>query len=185
MREFFQSLNENVSEECYVAVIEMVKANLINMGISEVHLADYIEKVSQKHGPELLKSAVKGVGNTIRNTGKAAVRGLANSDNRVSNFIKNIPGIKGAVVNDINRQHAEGVEKLNKNFTAQQQKTNNEFKQNMEHTNMIANPQYRAAAQTNLQNHAAQQMINHRNNLNQSKQKLNDLRNQRMSSIKK
>lgn len=85
---FEYNLQEAVSEECYNDIMAMVEANL-----AEEHLYDAIEHWKHKYGTSVVKDAVKGVGNTVKGAGVAAGNALLNSDNKVANVIKKVPGI--------------------------------------------------------------------------------------------
>ena len=179
------NLREAVSEECYNDIMAKVQENLENVMEEQHAFATMIEKGLHKHGPGILSAAVKGAGDTINNVKNAAVSGLANSNNKFSNTIKNLPGVKSAVVNHIRKQHSAAVKKAASQQEAALNKNRADFATKVADTNMISNPAVRARALSQVQDNAAQRHMGIRRSYNNQIQQAKDTKDQQMSSIKK
>ena len=90
----YYNLQEAVSEECYDDIINKVAEILESESISEEHLREFTERMINKHGPEIVGSAVHGIKNVAHNVGNKVADKLVSSNSGVSKFVKGIPGVK-------------------------------------------------------------------------------------------
>ena len=151
--EFEYNLQEAVSEECYNDILDMVEANLVEMGINEVHLADYLETATQKHGPGIIKAAGANVLGAAKGIKHATGEFLSTSNSGVANALRKVPGVRDFARSHAASQLRHGRAKLNKERQQSRAKAVANYTQDKILADTSTNPA-QANAQINARLHA-------------------------------